>query len=295
MNRFSTLLLAALISILAAYGTIKLAGPQATAPAAKKETSYERVMRTRVLRCAWGDWPPVVLTKDPKTGELTGIAKDIVEAAAKALSLKVEWTEETGWGNWAESLKTGRADSFCGAVWPMAAEGREVRYSVPFYYNPVYGYARADDTRFDKGLEAANDPSIRISGQDGEISEIIARAHFPKAQFVGQPQMTDLMLIFLNVAENKADLVFNAPDVAGGYIDKNPGKLKRVTPEPFEFYPSTMAFRMDSPDLAQMFDTAITEMRNNGIIEMILKAHNAPPDQFLRVARPFQPADAAAR
>jgi ABC-type amino acid transport substrate-binding protein len=291
MNKLSTALIALIVAVLAAYGTVKLTDGKNTAPVlAKKETAYERVLRTGVLRCGWADYPPLVLTKDPNTGELKGIAKDIVETAAKGLSLKVEWTEEVGWGNWQEGLKSGRYDAFCATLWPMAAMGREVRYTIPIYYNPIYGYARADDTRFDNGLAAANDPSIRISGQDGEISQLVASAHFPKATYVAIPQLAELMLIFVNVGQNKADLVFNAPDVVGGYTDKNPGVLKRVTPEPFQFFSTAIGVAMNEVNLEHMLSTAFTEMHNNGTMEMILSAHKAPKDQFLRVARPYQPA-----
>jgi ABC-type amino acid transport substrate-binding protein len=260
----------------------------ATQAEVKKETAYERVLRTGVLRCGYAMWPPLVLNKDPNTGELTGIMKDTIEEAAKNLNLKVEWVEETGWGTYPEGLKSGRFDAFCAGNWRSAAKGREIRYTVPVFYSPVYAYVRADDTRFDNGFKILNDPQYKISGQDGEYSELVARKHFPKATYVGQPQMSELGLIFVNVADGKADIVFNAPDVADGYTKNNPGKLKQVSSEPYAVGSTSYTVAMKEVDLQHLLDTALIELIESGMMDKILEKNKAPTDQFLRVAQPYQ-------
>lgn len=288
MKSYSIIRFFAAIGLALAVGYIGalLAQPSQPRQAVADETAYQRILRTGVLKCGYALWPPLVLNKDANTGQMSGLAKDIIETAAKNLKLKVQWVEETGWGSWIEGLKNGRFDVFCGTAWQSAAIGREVRYTVPVFYNPVYAYVRADDTRFDKGFDILNDPAIRISGQDGEVSESVARDHFPKAAYIGQPQMSELGLIFMNVAQAKADIVFNAPDTAEAFMNKNPGLLKRVSDTPFEFFSASYAVAMNEVNLQQMLDTALIEMRNNGILEKILKDNNAPADQFLRISVP---------
>jgi ABC-type amino acid transport substrate-binding protein len=254
----------------------------------KKETAYERVLRTGVLRCGYAMWPPLVLNKDPNTGELRGIAKDIIETAAKNLSLKVEWTTETGWGDFPQGLNDGRFDVFCGTVWQSAAKARQIRYLSPMFYNPVYAYVRADDIRFDTGFKKLNDPQFKISGQDGEVSEFIAHNFFSKAKYVGQPQMSELGLIFMNVANKKADIVFNVPDIADDFMKNNPDTLKRVSSEPFMLSGTAYGVAMNEVNLQQMLDSAIIEMINNGTLNKILDDNQAPADQFLRVSQPYQ-------
>ena len=126
----------------------------------KKETAYERVMRTGTIRCGYALWPPNILNKDPNTGKLFGALYDITEKAAANLSLKVVWAEETGWGTWPEGLNSGRFDVFCSTGWHIAATGRSVRFvPTPIFYNPVYGYARINDMRFNDDAMAANSPN----------------------------------------------------------------------------------------------------------------------------------------
>ena len=59
---------------------------------AKKETTYERVMRTRTIRCGYFVWPPF-LTKDLNTGALSGLNYDVAEEMGKLLDLKIEWSQ----------------------------------------------------------------------------------------------------------------------------------------------------------------------------------------------------------
>lgn len=55
-----TIFLSALLAVIAAFATVKLTMP-AGITATPKETAYERVMRTGVLRCGYGAWAPFVL------------------------------------------------------------------------------------------------------------------------------------------------------------------------------------------------------------------------------------------
>lgn len=287
--RKTPLFLVVVIALAAGYAGAYFAQHKGDAVVAvKKETAYERVMRTGVLRCGYAMWPPIVLDKNPNTGELSGIMKDIMEEAGKNLSLKVEWVEETGWGTYPEGLKSGRFDVFCAGSWRSAAKGREIRYTIPVFYNPVYAYVRADDTRFDGGLGGLNDPAMRISGQDGEYSELVARKHFPKATYVGQPQMSEMGLIFMNVANGKADIVFNVPDLAEDFMQKNQGKLKRLSVEPYAVSSTSFSVGMHETDLQQLLDTAFVELIDSGMINKILEKNNAKSDQFLRIAKPYQ-------
>jgi ABC-type amino acid transport substrate-binding protein len=279
----------AIIALAMGYAGNFLA-PQKEVVQVKKETAYERVMRTGVLRCGYAMWPPLVMNKDPNTGELSGVGKDIIEAAAKNLSLKVEWTEESGWGNYPTALNSGRFDVFCAIAGQSAAKGRETRYTVPLFYAPVYAYVRTDETRINEALSNLDDAAFRISGQDGEVSELIAHNYFPKAIYVGQQQLSELGQIFMNVATGKADIVFNAPDVAEDFMSKNPDKLKRLSAKPFQTYSLTYAVAMNEENLQQMLDSALIELHNNGLIEKILNTHDAKADQFLRVMQPYQTA-----
>ena len=159
------ILIALLVGFGLAYGALQFTSstPDKTQPA--KETAFDRVVRTNVLRCGYGIWKPG-LSKDPQTGKLSGIFYDYLEAIGQHTGLKIEWTEEVGWGDFPAALNSGRIDAMCFGAWPKAVSAREVLFTEPTYFLPINAYVRDGDTRFDGAIEKVNAPSIKISTMD---------------------------------------------------------------------------------------------------------------------------------
>src|SRR5438874_1363658 len=90
--------------------------PTPTAIQVSANVVYDRVMSSGVIHCGYVVYPPGLL-KDPNTGKLSGVFYDIMESAAKSLQLRLEWTEEVGWGSMIEGLQANRYDMICSPVW----------------------------------------------------------------------------------------------------------------------------------------------------------------------------------
>ncbi len=284
--KFGQFLLVIVIALGAGYAGSKLAA-RSTVSAEKAESVYDRVMRTGTIRCGYALWPPYVFTKDD-AGKMGGFAYDIVEAAAKALTLKVEWAEEVAWGpNIREGLKTGRYDMFCAPLWIQASDGMLTEYTIPFAYSSVYYYTRANDNRFDKGVEQLNSSAYKIAVMDGEQSDTIATQFFPKAQKVSIPALADLSQLMLNVATGKADIVFQEPSIANGFADANPGQLKRGQDTPFIVYPNAFGAKLGEYKMVSMINSAMMELINSGEVDRIIDGYVKEPGIFLPVSKPY--------
>ncbi len=292
MKVFHTALVAGLVAIVAAYGTVKMVGPvtngTATHTEEKKESVYERVMRTSTLRCGYYVWPPY-MTKDPNTGQLSGVFYDLMGAVAKSLSLKIEWVEETGLASFITALQTNRFDAYCSAVGPLPARAREADFSVPVLFFPIYAFARADDARFDQDIHLANDPSVILSTQEGEATSIIARTMFPKAKVFELQQLSSPAELFENVRVKKADLVFTDITSFREYDKVNTGKLKVVEmAEPLSVIPFTIGLKRGEHDFRQMINWALLDLKNNGIAETIYQKYRLDPKITPRPANDFK-------
>jgi len=55
----------------------------------EKESAFDRVMRTKTLRCGYTIYPPF-FSKDPNTGEFSGLFHDFTEQIGKELGIKIE-------------------------------------------------------------------------------------------------------------------------------------------------------------------------------------------------------------
>src|SRR4051812_12526459 len=198
---------------------------------AKQETVYERVTRTGVIRAAYISYPPALM-RDTNTGKMSGIFVDTLEQAAHNLGLKVQWTEEVGWGSQIEGLAANRYDIVGSPVWANPTRGKLTTLSRPVYYSGIGIYVRSNDNRFAAAAggnwDSINSPQVRIATIDGETGDLIARTQFPKAQRVSLPQNSDISQLFLEVAGGKADVFFAEPYFAMEYFKRNPRSVKNI-------------------------------------------------------------------
>ncbi|HOO51347.1 MAG TPA: transporter substrate-binding domain-containing protein, partial [Alphaproteobacteria bacterium] len=168
--------------------------------AGEKETSYERVVRTGTIRCGYIGWKPYYYyndVNDPSTR--TGMNVDLMNEIGKVLGLKIEWTEEAGWGNIGEGLKAGRYDLICTSMWPDPPKYQNFLLSRPLYYSAIYPWVRNDDKRFDGHAEKINDPSVKIAVIDGGPSESMAKQFFPEASLAGVSPMAQSAEFYMMV------------------------------------------------------------------------------------------------
>ena len=241
--------------------------------------AYDRIMKTRVLRCAYATWPPQVFMKDPNTGATTGILPDFLAVAAKNLNIKIEFTEETGYGPQAiEGLKAGRFEAFCGGMNQNAQRGQHILFTNPLFYNPIYAYVRNDDHRFDQSWDMVNAPEYTLSTMDGEATDSVAKNRFPNAKTFALPQNSEMSLLYSNVVQNKADLVFSDVSRADGFIQNNPGVLRRANDKPVLTYTISISMSNDEPKLKAMLDAAFLELNASGQTKAIVQKYDPKLD-----------------
>jgi ABC-type amino acid transport substrate-binding protein len=279
MKSSTTIIGAALIAVIASYATVKIASPYNTQSEIKKESAYDRVIRTGTIRCGYGISPPMLM-RDVNTGKLAGVDHDIVEEIGKKLGLKVEWTEEAGWGNFIEGLRTSRYDMFCSQQWPDEARTRFQTLSNPVLYSLLYPYVRMDDHQFDEHQELLNSLATTVPGIDGDIGMSMVKSDFPKAKVLTLPQTATVSDMLLSVKTGKANVVFLEPGMVREFEKQNPGVLRKLnTANPVFVFPSYYGFNSGEIQLRDMINIAVRALIDNGKIEKI--AHSYSPDYII--------------
>ena len=255
--------------------------------AAEKESAFDRVSRTKTLRCGYILLPPE-FAKDPNTGAFSGMVYDVTQEIGKRLGLKIEWTEEVNFQSAIAGLQSSRYDAVCFSYYRYSQALMAADFSAPLFYSGTSVFVRADDHRFDKSLTGINSPDVKIATIDGEMSQFIAADDYPKAKTVSMPQLTDLSQMMKNVETKKADVAFVNSVVAAGYLKANPGKLRNVTAAPIRLFSHGMVFAKGQYDLVRMIDLTIAEMHDHGVIDKILDKYDPSRKSYLRVARPYE-------
>lgn len=237
---------------------------------ADDKSAAQRVIDSGVLRCGYATSPPV-LVKDANTGKISGSDYQIVEAIGKKLGLKVEWTEEVGWGNFIEGLRNNRYDMMCGSLWPDAARIKFLSLTRPVYYDRLLAYARADDHRFDGKMDSINDPQVTIAALDGDASYSIAQQRFPKAKILALPQMAVVSDMMMSLITKKADIIFLDPVRTAVFEKENKGKIAPVKDiTPLQVIGTSFGVKGGELQLRDMIDTALRELINDGTVEKLL-------------------------
>ncbi len=255
--------------------------------ASAQETTYERVMRTGVIRCGYGVWPPIII-KDPNTGALSGIYHDYVEALGRAMNLKIEWTKEVDLATYIQDLNEHKFDLECSGGWPDPLRGKQLYYTHPIFYLPFYLYAREGDTRFDNNLKAIDDPSVRFAIMDGDFSALVHDELFSKSQRVSVPSNGPFANLFLQLVHNKADVTGMDAFSGEPFFVSNPGQIRRIPSPPLRIIPNNLSMARGETDFLNMINVATDALINNGAIDRILDKYSFKEGTLFRVSKPYE-------
>lgn len=258
------------------------------AHASDKETASQRVLRTNTLRCAYGGGNPYVI-KDLNTGAISGMYVEILQEAAKLLSLHIEWTEEVGYAEYAEGLKVRRYDAFCAPIGIVPSRARVSTSAIPLAYNPQFFYIR-DDKKASDSISDYDKKEIKAVTTDGEGFQILTRKFLPNATEISNISMTPPASIFMDVISGKADVVMHDPVNVNMFNKGNrEHKLISITQNPISIAPTT-AFTVLPEDthLLNMMNVAFQTLLDNGKVEEILIKYGVTADILYRVQPNYQ-------
>lgn len=277
------LLLPILAAGLVAFGVAKMTS-SGGGEASHKESAYERVMRTGVLRCGYVYWEPCI-RKNPQ-GEHEGMCVDIANAAANVGEFKVDWVGPLEWGNIVTDIESGKIDALCVGMWESGLKAKQLAFTLPFAYEGLEAFVRKGDARF-KTEASINSATVTIAEIDNDNTDYIARALFPKAKRVSVLGSDPELL--MNVMAGKADVTFSSLGLFMLFDKANPGKLERAMPNHFLRVLGNTPFVVSSqePRLLNFLQILMNEIGNAGTIDRILNRYSYP---FIRKAKPYQEA-----
>lgn len=236
--------------------------------------SSEGALINNELRVGYIVYPPL-LTRDAKTGELSGISYDLVEEIAAELGFTTNWVEEVGWGTAIEGLSTGRYDILGTQMWPNEAREKKAVFSIAPMDSVVYPYVKAGDDRYSSDLTKINSPENRIVSLDGEMGVFITQEDYPNATLNTLPQLSSYAEIFLNIVQNKADLTFAEPSTAEDFLSSNPGTIERVGNIPVRSFGNSFAFDKQNTELYSLWNKALNNVMKGNMVQTTLEKYGA--------------------
>ncbi len=273
MKSVSVIITAACVAALVAYAVGAMHQPSVPAAMTSTASAYDQVMKTKTLRCGYTIWPPY-LEKDPNSGAMSGLLVDYMQELGRAFNLKIDWTAEVVMTDIPAALESNRIDAFCATIAAIPARAVNMNFSKPVFYFPFYAYVRQADTRFDTGTDQINNPAITLSTMEGEFTSILARTSFPKAKLLEITGIQGLTTLFLNVADKKADVVFQEPGAFSDYNRKNPNVLRKTSTHPVGVVPGAFPVKLGDTKMQRLMDYGIDDLQNRMITQRLLHQYH---------------------
>lgn len=255
-----------------------------------KESAFDRVLRTGTIRCGYYVFPPIV-ARDVNTGAVSGFSVDFMNRLAERAGLKVEWTEEITFGNWVPAMQGGRFDMICTPMWPELTHARAVLFSHSLFYSGLSPAVRADDTRFTDTTSAQilNDPAFTVLTQEGNATDAVARAAFPKAKFYVLSPEAGTGSYYQDLLNKKSDAILTDRNGLHEFNKSGQAQVRLLDPaHPLKLQSFPLVVNRGETELRDFLNLAIDEMTYSGEIDRVLRKWESEPGlTYLRRAPAF--------
>lgn len=204
-------------------------------------------------------FPPMEYVENDK---LTGFDIELVEALAKAMGKKVEWTQ-IDFKGLIPGLVAKRYDMAVSAIYITDERRKVVDFGDSYYAGGLVAMVKADNTtiKSPKDLEGK-----QVTVQVGTKSVSYLKENYPGVKLV-EVEKNDQM--FNLVAIGRADAAVTGKPAAYQYV-RTRGGLK-VLPEQLTTEAYGMAVRKDKPELTASLNKALAQLKADGTYDAIVK------------------------
>jgi ABC-type amino acid transport substrate-binding protein len=263
----------------------------------KKESAFDSVINSGILRCGYGTWEPGVY-KDLQTGKMKGLFVDMMSEVAKISKIKVQWVSEVDWGQIPQSLRSKKIDAFCAGMANDAVRSKQLSYTNPLSYWSFDVIVRADDSRFspDQKIELSdlNKPKYSMAYSEGDVLETIKLTELPDVKGVPLPPLGTPADNLMNVLTKKTDFVVFPRVMIQGYEKQyGTGKLRLLKMKtPLRVYGNVIAVDISEHELVNFLNAGIFEFINSSSYDRVLAPYKKDyPGAFLKPKLNYNLAD----
>jgi ABC-type amino acid transport substrate-binding protein len=204
-------------------------------------------------------------------GQLTGMDREIVRAAAKRLGIKQVEFKTMPFSKLGQSLLDGKIDLIANNYWPTPDRERLYAFTMPYFLRGGVGSLWLEGTGpFDT---AASMAGKRIAVLKGSYPETWAREHVPTAIIL--PVDGTLAELDDTLRTGQADVVVGFYTRQKGVLlkHKDGGGYKNALLQPMR---AAFAVRKDSKELREALDGVLKEMWADGSLNKIKRVYLDP-------------------
>jgi ABC-type amino acid transport substrate-binding protein len=225
-----------------------------------------KIKKDSVLKIGYAQTPPWFY-QDAKTGQLTGIYKDVCDILARDLEMQLEFAE-VSFANSTVGLRKGDFDLFGSSLTYTVPRALVVNYVGPLWSKGTLAVTHKDFADRFKTIADFNHEDVIFSQNAGSAEESRMQQLFPKAKMT--TTTGQLTLSAEPVRAKKAHLFVTGDSDALLLAKRNPGWAVVVDPaHPFDKKPATWAIRYGDASWKQFLDMWANAMVIGGRVEAV--------------------------
>jgi ABC-type amino acid transport substrate-binding protein len=231
-----------------------------------------KIKKDSGLKIGYAQTPPWFY-QDAKTGQLTGIYKDVCDILGRDLEIQLEFVE-VSFANATVGLRKGDFDLFGSSLTYTVPRALVVNYVGPLWSKGTLAVTHKDFADRFKTIADFNHEDVIFSQNAGSAEESRMQQLFPKAKMT--TTTGQLTLSAEPVRAKKAHLFVTGDSDALLLAKRNPGWAVVVDPaHPFDKKPATWAIRYGDPSWKQFLDMWANAMVIGGRVEAVYQDYMA--------------------
>ncbi|MEP9380503.1 transporter substrate-binding domain-containing protein [Aquabacter sp. CN5-332] len=213
---------------------------------------------------------PLWFYKDPKTGELQGIYKDLADQLASDLEMKAEY-QEVNFGNATVALRKGDFDLLAASFTFTAARGLVVNFIGPIWTKGSLAIVHKDDADKYKTLADLNNENVTISVSAGATEEARMPLLFPKAKVLS---VAGQQALAAEPVRARRATAYWTGDIDILSLAKRNSWAHVIDPDhPFDKRPNTWAIRYGDEPWKNFLDMWVATVLATGQVQALYKSY----------------------
>jgi ABC-type amino acid transport substrate-binding protein len=257
---------AAGLGVVAPMGAIREAKAQGLQTGIRDESVLSKVRKERVLRIGFALTPPLFFV-DPKSGNPTGVFKDLCDMMCKEMEVQPKYQEVT-WANSTLGLRAGDFDLFGSSLTVNTPRLLTIDFVGPLWSKGTLFFTRKNNIHKFKSAADFNREDVTFSLSLGTNEAQRVPLMFPKAKVVTMGGQT--WLAAEPVRSGKADLFGTADIDVMLYQSKNKDWAVIVDPEhPIDRRWTTWAIRYGDPEWKNFLNNWTLNLVTSGEVQRI--------------------------
>lgn len=213
---------------------------------------------------------PIWFFKDPKSGELQGIYKDLADLLASDLEVTPQY-QEVNFGNATVALRKGDFDVLAASFTFTAARGLVVNFVGPIWAKGSLAIVRKDDAEKYKTLADLNSEDVTIAVSAGATEEARMPLLFPKAKVLSLPGQQALAA---EPVRTRRATAYWTGDIDIMALAKRNSWAHVIDPEhPFDKRPNTWAIRYGDQAWKDFLDMWVATVLATGHVHNLYKSY----------------------